>query len=200
MKVMVADRKGQILREATRLFADSGFDKVTIKALADACSITEPALYRHFPSKEAIYDAVLDSIEERLSSEAVFTQLENERDLETLLRTLAHHVLSFFTTNRDIYRLLLYSALRDHAKAKRVYEMIRGVYVNFLERKLDRLYADNLIIRKNNLITARCFVGMVFDCALGATLWKNFQGKNYKPREIIDNNVPIYVRGLQSRE
>ena len=74
---MAGDRKGQILKEATRLFAESGFDKVTIKDLADACNITEPALYRHYPSKDAIYDAVLDSIEERLCSRAVFESLEN---------------------------------------------------------------------------------------------------------------------------
>lgn len=195
---MVADRKGQILREATRLFAESGFDKVTIKDLAEACRITEPALYRHYSSKDAIYDAVLDAIEQRLCSQAVFRTLENELDLEKLLRTMAHHILSFFTENRDIYRLLLYSALREHAKAKRVYQMIRGTYVSFLESQLNRLYEHNLMIRKNSLITARCFVGMVFDCALGTTLWKNYQGKTYKPRQVIDNNVPIYVRGLQS--
>jgi len=181
-----------------RLFAESGFDKVTIKNLADACSITEPALYRHYPSKDAIYDAVLDAIEERLCSQAVFRSLENELNLEKLLRTLAHHILDFFTENRDIYRLLLYSALRNHAKAKRVYQTIRGTYVNFLEDQFNRLYQHNLIIKKNNLITARCFVGMIFDCALGATLWKNYQGKVHKPQQVIDNNVPIYVRGLQS--
>lgn len=195
---MVVDRKGQILREATRLFAEFGFDKVTIKDLADACGITEPALYRHFSSKEAIYEAVLDSIEQRLCSQTVFNSLRNELNLENLLRSLARHVLDFFTENRDIYRLLLYSALRDHAKAKCVYQMIRGAYVDFLEDQFDRLYRHDLIIKKNNLITARCFVGMVFDCALGTTLWKNYQGKTYKPQEVIDNNVPIYIRGLQA--
>lgn len=195
---MVSNRKSQILKEATRLFAESGFDKVTIKDLADACHITEPALYRHFASKDAIYDAVLDSIEERLCSESVFAALENELNLEKLLRAMAGHILDFFTENRDIYRLLLYSTLRDHAKARRVYQITRGTYVNFLDTQLNRLYQHDLIIKKNNLMTARCFVGMVFDCALAGTLWKNYQGTIYKPQQVIDNNVPIYVRGLQS--
>ena len=198
MKTLVNDRKGQILNEATRLFSEYGFDKVTIKQLADACGITEPALYRHYTSKEAIYDAVLDAIEYRLSSQMFLEKLDGERDLQSLLEGIARHVLEFFTENRDLHRLLLFSALREHSKAKRVYQVVRGAYVRFLADQLDRLYKEQLIIQKNNEITARCFIGMVFDCALNITLWKGFQGKTFKPHEVIANNVPIYVQGLQA--
>ncbi len=198
MKVAVSDRKTQIVQQASRLFAEDGFDKVTIKELADACGITEPALYRHFPSKDAIYDAVLDSIEKRLHSDQLFAQLSEEHDLTTLLETTARYILEYFTQNQDIYRLLLFSALREHTKAKRVFQMIRGSYVRFLLAQLDRLYDEKIIVKKNNEITARCFIGMVFDCALNVTLWKGFQGKDFKPNEVIANNIPIYVRGLQA--
>lgn len=195
---MVPDRKAQIITEATRLFSEYGFDKVTIKQLADACGITEPALYRHFASKEAIYDAVLDSIEKRLRPQEFFDKLKDERNLEILLKKTAQHILDYFTTNEDIYRLLLFSALRDHSKAKKVYQLIRGTYVRFLVDRLDQLYEQQILIQKNNEITARCFIGMVFDCALNITLWKGFQGKSFKPQEVIANNIPIYVRGLQA--
>ena len=190
------DRKAQILSEATRLFSDAGYDKVTIKQLADACGITEPALYRHFSSKETIYDAVLDAIEKRLGTENIFPNLEKEDDLETMLKSFALHIINFFTKNEDIYRLLLFSALRGHGKAKRVFQIIRGTYVKFLIQMLDRYYEEGKIIKKHNESTARCFTGMVFDCALGTTLWKGFQGKTYKPEEVVANNVPIYARGL----
>ena len=198
MKALVNDRKGQILKEATRLFSEYGFDKVTTKQLADACGITEPALYRHYSSKETIYDAVLDAIEQRLSSKMFLDKLDGEKDLESLLKSIAQHVLEFFTENRDLYRLLLFSTLREHSKAKRVYQVIRGAYVEFLADQLDRLYEQEIIIQKNNEITARCFIGMVFDCALNITLWKGFEGKVFKPHEVIDNNVPIYVQGLKA--
>ncbi len=198
MKAVVGDRKAQILREATCLFSRHGFDKVTIKLLAEACGITEPALYRHYSSKAAIYDAVLDSIEERLSTQEFFSRVSGEKSLELLLTSTANHILDFFTVNHDIYRLLLFSALSEHAKAKQVYQAIRGSYVRFLASQFDRLYQQNIIIKKNNEITARCFIGMVFDCALNITLWKGYQGKEFKPQEVIANNVPIYVRGLQA--
>ncbi|MBD3402594.1 TetR family transcriptional regulator, partial [candidate division GN15 bacterium] len=149
------DRKAQIVAEATRLFSREGFDRVTVKQLARVCGITEPAVYRHFPSKDAIYDAVLDSLEERMQVAPLFAKLESEQDVEKLLFDLATHVINFFTRHDDMYRLLLYSALKEHTKARKVYDIIRGTYVRFLVAQLDRLYEAGQIVRKNNEITAR---------------------------------------------
>jgi AcrR family transcriptional regulator len=196
---MTIERKNQIIHEAIRLFSRKGFDGVTIRQLAEACGITEPALYRHFPSKEAIYDAVLDALKTFQNCEELFERLGAETELEPILRGLASHILGFFSSHRDIYRLLLFSTLRRHAKARQVFREIRGPYVTFLTDSLDRLYAEGKIVRKNNVITARCFIGMVFDCALAATLWRGFLGKNYGPEDVIANNVPIFVDGLSAK-
>ena len=194
------DRKNQIISEAMRLFGRYGYDSVTIKQLADACGITEPALYRHFPSKEEIYSAVLDSLRALMNYEGLFEQLGKSDDPGDILSGLAAHILDFFNQNRETYRLLLYSTLREHNKARKIFREIRGPYVKFLAGQLDRLYSEGKIRKKNNEITARCFIGMVFDCALSSTLWKGFQGKNYGPEEIIANNVPIFIGGLSLGE
>ncbi len=191
------DRKAQILKEATRLFSRFGYDKVTIKELAKACGITEPALYRHFESKEAIYDAVLTTIESRLADQEFFSRLTKEENLETLLDSLARHIMDYFTLNEDCYRLLMFSALAGHARSKEVFDLLRGTYTRFLAGQLDRLYRSGLVIEINNEITARCFTGMVFDCAMYASLWKSFHGQPVEPCQMLSNNVPIYVRGLR---
>lgn len=193
------DRTAQIIKEAGRLFSRNGYEKVTIKQIADECGVTEPAIYRHFESKEAIYVAVLDSLEERVTGQNIFEELGEEESIEALLHGLAEHILDFYGKNKDLYRLLLYSSLGGHQRAKRVFSMLRGRYVEFLIKRLDALYKSGEIVKKNNEITARCFIGMVFDCATGFTLWKDFQGKMYKPSEVISNNIPIYVSGLKKR-
>jgi len=195
---MVGQRKQQIINEATRLFSRMGYDRVTVKQLGEICGITEPAIYRHFESKDAIYDAVLDSLESRMDTEALFAKLGKEMDVEQLLFGLATHVIDFFTEHDELYRLLLYSALKEHTKARHVYDVIRGTYVHFLQAQFDRLYEQGLIVRKNNEITARCFIGMVFDCALSRTLWRGMQGEVYAPNDVVSNNVPIYARGLKT--
>ncbi len=193
----VTDRKIQIIEESTHLFSSDGYDRVTVKSIGAVCGITEPAVYKHFNSKEDIYIAVLESLKSKLDYEAVFDELRNESDVEALLKGLAKHIISFFTKRSDMYRLLLYSALSGHDKAGQIYNQIRGSYQKFLREQLDRLYSEGKILKKNNDITARCFTGMVFDCALGKTLWRGMQGKVYDPSKVIANNVPIYARGLK---
>lgn len=192
-------RPAQIIKEATQLFSRDGYKKVTIKQLAQACGITEPALYRHFKSKQAIYDAVLDSLEAQLVSIKIFDELAETLEVEPLLRGLAEHIISYYKEHEEVYRLLLYSALEGHQKAKHVHGLIRGKYVRFLIDRFNQIHEAGRMMEKNNEITARCFVGMVFDCALGFTLWKGMQGKVYDPMHVINNNIPIYVQGLTKK-
>jgi len=49
-----------ILDTAERLFAAHGVDGVALRDLARELGLTAPSLYNHFPSKQALYDAVLD--------------------------------------------------------------------------------------------------------------------------------------------
>jgi AcrR family transcriptional regulator len=50
----------RILAVALDLFADVGFAATSVRAIADACDISDAALYYHFPSKRAILTALWD--------------------------------------------------------------------------------------------------------------------------------------------
>ena len=49
-----------ILDTAEQLFAARGVDGVALRDLAREMGLTAPSLYNHFPSKQALYDAVLE--------------------------------------------------------------------------------------------------------------------------------------------
>ncbi len=197
MKLAAEERRHQILEEATKLFSVEGYDKVTTKRLAAACGVTEPALYRYFTSKEVIYDAVLDSLESRLECDDMYGDLDSEDEVGQLLSRIATQLLNCSEKHQEVYRLLLYSALGGHSKARAVYQSIRGRHAKYLQAQLDRLLAKGLITNTNTEITARSFMGMIFDCALGMTLWKNTQGRVYRCDEVVANNIPIFVDGLR---
>lgn len=59
-------RREQILETAAELFAARGFHGVSVADLGAACGISGPALYKHFPSKDAVLAAMLVSISEEL--------------------------------------------------------------------------------------------------------------------------------------
>jgi len=59
-------RRDQILATPADLFAQRGYHGVSVADLGAACGISGPALYKHFPSKQAVLAEMLVSISEDL--------------------------------------------------------------------------------------------------------------------------------------
>jgi len=194
---MSGSRKEQIVDMGRELFAEVGFEKMRVKDLANKCGITEPAVYKYFASKDEIYEAVLESIKRKASVESFLKSLESEDDLEKILFKMADNIMLLYSNDKYSIRLLLYSSLEGHARAKKVYNAIRIPYIDFLSGKISELMEKGKVKQVNPIITARCFVGMVFDCSMNYNLWKGMSGKVFKPKETIINDIPIYVRGLK---
>ena len=55
------DTKQKILDKALELFSTQGYDSVSVGEIAKAVGIKAPSLYNHFPSKQAIFDAIVES-------------------------------------------------------------------------------------------------------------------------------------------
>ena len=81
------DRKLAIVKAALPLFARKGFAETTTKDLAKAAGVSEPLLYKHFPSKEALYDEIQD-----FSCKSTDTVVQKLADLEPSSSTLVHLV------------------------------------------------------------------------------------------------------------
>ena len=62
----VATRQ-QLVEAATRLFADRGFDATSIETVLAETGVSRGALYHHFTSKEALFEAVLESMEAQIA-------------------------------------------------------------------------------------------------------------------------------------
>jgi AcrR family transcriptional regulator len=56
------ERRELILKAARRVFAENGFRGTTTKALAGAAGVSEALLFQHFPTKEALYTAMLSAL------------------------------------------------------------------------------------------------------------------------------------------
>jgi AcrR family transcriptional regulator len=57
-------REQQLLAIARRLFAHKGYDRTSLRNIAEAASITKAALYYYFPNKDALFErVVLESLQ-----------------------------------------------------------------------------------------------------------------------------------------
>lgn len=57
--------KQRILREALRLFSQKGYDAVSVEQIVDAVGIKAPSLYKHYKSKQDIFNAIFEETAKR---------------------------------------------------------------------------------------------------------------------------------------
>ena len=59
----------QLIEVATRLFAERGYEDTSIEAVLSAAGVSRGALYHHFAGKDALFEAVVESVEDRITAE-----------------------------------------------------------------------------------------------------------------------------------
>ena len=99
-----ADRRAALLDAAARLFAERGFERVTLEDVGGAAGISGPAVYRHFAGKQAVLAAILVDASEGLlaGGRAV---VDREPDAAAALRELVAFHVAFAVANAPVIRV-----------------------------------------------------------------------------------------------
>src|SRR3954462_3895250 len=79
-RLPASDRRRQLVETALDIFSRKGFQGTTTKEIAAAAGVTEAIIFRHFPSKQALYNAVFDYKHESSAFPALFEQWQVMRD------------------------------------------------------------------------------------------------------------------------
>jgi len=144
---MTSDLRRQlILSAAKRCFARHGFAGTTTKSVAAAASISEGLLFKHFPSKSALYAEIL--AEECEADPALHRLLGLEPSTETLvvlIREMVRHFQQVADTpdqqEAQRLRLMITSHLDDGEFARLIYQkignLIGPVFTSSLERAVE---------------------------------------------------------------
>ncbi|RDJ20353.1 TetR/AcrR family transcriptional regulator [Bosea caraganae] len=122
-RMVPADREQMIVAAARRYFADYGLTGSTTE-LAKRMGITQPLLYRYFPTKDALIARVFESLFpqdkspewERLLEDASIPMRER---LKTFYKEFSHHVFTY-----EHVRLFLFSGLSKFEYNTRYYELL----------------------------------------------------------------------------
>src|SRR5262252_9133969 len=93
------DRRHQLLDTALEIFARKGFEGTTTKEVAAAAGVTEAIIFRHFPTKQALYTAVLDHHVESSEVQDWLVEIKGWMDQnndEEVLRSIARVILQSY--------------------------------------------------------------------------------------------------------
>lgn len=124
--------KARIERAALSLFQKGEMDKATTRAIAAGAGISEGALYRHYTSKEEIWEGLFFEIHARLGDLAMAAAMSDEH----VRGQAAALVRAYCQTADDDWQLFCFHLLSLHRFLPREHDLTR-----------DPVVASELIVR-----------------------------------------------------
>jgi len=110
---LVDQKKEQILKVATELFSQKGYDKTTISDIADALSMGRGTFYLYFKDKRELFIECIERLTLVIVPQEAWNDIRNEKDP---IRRLRVRVLAFqkaFAHFRGILNLLRHAMVGD---------------------------------------------------------------------------------------
>ncbi|MDQ3856130.1 MAG: TetR/AcrR family transcriptional regulator, partial [Chloroflexota bacterium] len=192
------DRRTQILDAAFEEFAAKGFRGATIKSIATAAGLQSPALiYWYFPTKEALFQAALES-------KVLFLPLFEDpaalldRPPEQVLTALARAYLATF--DQPIARQLVRLALSEAVQRPELVEVFaeRGPtrVLRLLSGYLERQVELGRLRPHDTRAAARAMMGMLVVQAVGKMVLPQLQEDGLTDEEHVHTSVGLFLRGL----
>jgi TetR/AcrR family transcriptional repressor of nem operon len=132
----------RVIEEAAKLFVSKGFNGTSISALAKATGLTKGAIYHHYPSKGALFHAVLEMVRKSWSEAVVRDVLKTKNALDRISTLLDNHTR--LVGKNEIVCLVMASLITDtdlDDRDSEFAEALREVYaelVKFIERIIEK--------------------------------------------------------------
>jgi len=118
--------RAHILAMAHALFNAQGVESVSMAAIAEAAEVGKGTLYRHFKSKAALVQGLLDDDQRDLQTRT-FAHLRTSNDPRASLKWFLGEVLQLIERNRSVLSRLIGFELLDHPAHWWWRQTIRGL-------------------------------------------------------------------------
>lgn len=126
-------RRGEIIQSALDLVAETGGRDVTAQAIADRVGIAQPTVFRHFPTRSAIFRAAMEWAATALFGSLAMASGPGEL-ADTRLRRLLQRQFAFINAQRGVSRLLFSDRLHQEDPAlKATVRRIMERYTAYLQ-------------------------------------------------------------------
>ena len=122
------ETRARILSEAERLFRHYGYAKTTVADIAEACAMSSANVYRFFPSKSAINEAICCLIISELEGQLRKITVSDAPALERLTRFIelvARYTSETYTNEKKVHDMVVvameenWGAIERHLQAAR---------------------------------------------------------------------------------
>jgi TetR/AcrR family transcriptional regulator len=147
-RVSAQQRELQILHAATVVFARSNYRQASVAEIAREVGVTEPAIYRYFPSKKDLFIRILERIGERILELWREGAARERGDAVSVLKRLGQIYLDSARTHSDHLKIQFQAlAESDDPDIARQLRENHKAYVGFLAEVIERGKSEDVIRR-----------------------------------------------------
>ncbi len=197
LRIPAEERRQQILDLATELFARQGFQGTTTRQIAQQARVNEAIIFRHFPTKEDLYWAVIENqirvLAGRAHLEAKLAAGGSDREI---LTSIAEELLSRDVT---LSRLLLYTALENHELSHRFFRTHVAQYFELLADYIRRAISAGRFRDVDPLLAARGFLGMLIYHRQVQELFGGKHVQKFDNHHVSSTLVDVWLRGMEAK-
>jgi|SRR5579871_2060868 len=201
MRVSAQARRQQILNTAGGLFSAKGFEGTTTREIAESAGINEAIIFRHFPSKDGLYWAVVEEqISKRCSGKG---GRKYSRSLQSVQRALSKVACSLLERNEEdvaLTRLLLFSALRNRDLAEQFFRKYMAETLARVSDCIQQGVRQGYLREVDPEVAARAFVGMVVYHNLVQELFGGSQQEKADPQKLGEQLADIWLNGISAKQ
>ena len=185
------ERREQLIDVGRTLFADKGFDAVTIEEIAAKAGVSKPVVYEHFGDKTGLYEVIVDREITRLVG-MVNGALTDARHPRELLEKAGMALFDYIEANRDGFQVLVRP--RGVNAPGGFASIIRDVADTLSERLVPE-FESRGFSKKLAPMYSQMLVGMV---ALTGQWW--VEARKPKKDEVVAHVVNLAWNGLTHLE
>ncbi|MBZ5570152.1 MAG: TetR/AcrR family transcriptional regulator [Acidobacteriia bacterium] len=195
VRIPAGERRQQILDLATELFARQGYQGTTTRQIAQQVRVNEAIIFRHFPTKEELYWAVIENqIRIRAGRARLEAKLAAGGSDRDVLTAIAEELLSRDVT---LSRLLLYTALENHELTHRFFRTHVAQYLELLADFIRCGIAQGRFRDVDPLLAARGFLGMIVYHFQIQELFGGKRVQTFDPQHVSATLVDVWLHGME---
>jgi TetR/AcrR family transcriptional regulator len=200
-RLPASDRRLQLLETALDIFSRKGFSGTTTKEIAAAAGVTEAIIFRHFPTKHDLYNAVLDHRHDNGQVAECIAQWKGymeRNDDEGLIRAIIERAIEGYRRDLRGHRVLLFAALEGHETALEYNRRFSVPISELLCQYVARRQKEGALRGDNPAAVIAAAYGMAAQYAAMTQMF-GFQ-TNMTDRQIADSFVSIVMHGIQENQ
>jgi len=194
-RLKAAERRASILAVAKVLFADKGYHGVSVDDIATRLGVSPAVLYQHFPSKEALYGAVLNTISE-IRESYVEAVLAGPLDFAGVLRRMLRVFIESVARDPDYLRMEMLSVLEGASAAKQFFENRWRSFTDYIEVSLKELSAEGRVSPVNPKTASLMFQGMIREALYEKCIVKSDRYRETDLDALVQQLIDLFLRAI----